>query len=209
VIEKAIPFKIDGVYCRLVPLTQGMYAIVDESDYDRLMRHSWYARHDKKYGYYAVRNISMEGSKAGTEQMHVVISGVIQGKQVDHENGCGIDNRRKNLRHANSSQNQANSAKTTPGESKYKGVWIARRKNKPTWVACVRSRGLRYRSPCLPTEEDAARAYDRKALEVFGDFARLNFPYEREQRLVEIESAKKEGVTWTQSQKQYARSSPT
>jgi hypothetical protein len=38
VIEEAQPFKLDGIYCRLIPLTQGQYAIVWASDYEWLMQ---------------------------------------------------------------------------------------------------------------------------------------------------------------------------
>ena len=41
--EDATPFKIDSIYCRLIPLTQGLHAIVDESDYIWLMKYAWRA----------------------------------------------------------------------------------------------------------------------------------------------------------------------
>ena len=33
-------------------------------------------------------------------------------------------------------------------------------------------------TPCVDDEVEAARAYDRQAVEYFGEFARLNFPKE-------------------------------
>ena len=58
IIDDAVPFKIEGVYCRLIPLTQGQYAIVWESDYRWLMQWKWFAYWSPKTKtFYAIRNV--------------------------------------------------------------------------------------------------------------------------------------------------------
>ena len=39
----AVPFKVDGEYCKLVPLTKGQFAIVLESRFHELNKFRWFA----------------------------------------------------------------------------------------------------------------------------------------------------------------------
>lgn len=99
---------------------------------------------------------------------------------VDHHNLDGLDNRRANLRLATDSQNLGNQPKirlSRPVTSSYKGVWWDRSRNK--WASGITTGQNRRRSLGRhASEEDAARAYDRAALELWGEYARLNFPEE-------------------------------
>jgi len=58
--------------------------------------------------------------------------------------------------------------------SKYKGVTWKKARNR--WLATVWRNGNAIHCGSFNDEELAALAYDKKALEVFGKFARLNFP---------------------------------
>lgn len=49
------------------------------------------------------------------------------------------------------------------------------RKNGKRWAAAVTLHGKRINLGSFPTPEDAARAYDTKAIELHGEFAQLNF----------------------------------
>lgn len=103
--------------------------------------------------------------------MHRRVMAVPAGVQVDHHNHDGLDNQRLNLRPVNNTQNQAN-ARSLSGTSKYKGVYWD--KSRQLWRAKVVSEGV---SRCLgrfELEVDAAVAYNRKALELWGEFAFLN-----------------------------------
>ena len=93
---------------------------------------------------------------------------------VDHINHNGLDNRRPNLRLATRSQNAANLGPYANNTSGYKGVDF----NRGKWRARIREGGVRYFLGYFETAEDAARAYDTKAHELFGEFASLNFPEE-------------------------------
>lgn len=97
-----------------------------------------------------------------------------KGLMVDHINGNKLDNRRSNLRLANMGLNVANRPKGAQRQgirekSKYKGV----HKNSAcaTWTA----RCAQHYLGSFDTQEEAAKAYDEKALELFGEFANLNF----------------------------------
>jgi hypothetical protein len=109
-------------------------------------------------------------NKGKMSLLHRVIMGVEDPKVfVDHINGDPLDNRRENLRLCSASQNQAN-RKPAPGR-KYKGVT----KNKSgTYSASIQMNKKLHGCGTFKTEEEAALAYNRKALELFGDFAYQN-----------------------------------
>ena len=118
IIVDALPFKIDGVYCRLIPLTRGLWTIVDEVDYIWLMRSKWFAKQDKKGNcYYAVRHA--DGNHKAHIYMHREVAGIIK---PDHKNRNTLDNRRDNVRPASSAQNMQNTKKPVTNKSGYKGV---------------------------------------------------------------------------------------
>ncbi len=105
--------------------------------------------------------------------MHRLIVGAKAGISIDHINGNTLDNRKCNLRIATPSQNSMNQ-RIKEHSSHYKGVTWHRQHGK--WYAQLKhNQHLNFLGLFL-NEEDAARAYDAKAKELFGEFARLNFP---------------------------------
>ena len=90
---------------------------------------------------------------------------------IDHINNITSDNRICNLREATSSQNQANSPIQKNNTTGYKGVSVEGIKYKATIQVNKKSITIgRFSSA-----EEAAIAYDIKAIEVFGTFAYTNF----------------------------------
>lgn len=61
------------------------------------------------------------------------------------------------------------------GRSGYYGVSIDKRSLRKKYVASIKCNNARYRLGYFETAEEAALAYDKKALELFGDSARTNF----------------------------------
>ena len=113
--------------------------------------------------------------------MHRQILNAQHGQVVDHKNRIKTDNRKENLRFVTAQQNSYNTRKQDWCLSQYKGVTrIKGRKvdsnlSKP-WKAAIRKAGVDYRLGYFATELEAAMAYDKRALELFGEFAGLNFP---------------------------------
>ena len=163
-----------GYAFRRIPLTQGRFAIVDPADYESLSRHKWRLCKTKgKNVLYAERTVRRGDGTDSRILMHREVLQPPRGYVIDHVNGCGLDNRRANLRLATVAQNAWN-AGGRGGRSGYKGVWLA--KDKGLWrasiVCCGRRRHLGY----FRDKRDAAKAYDRAAREYHGQFAVLNFP---------------------------------
>lgn len=91
---------------------------------------------------------------------------------LDHVNGERVDNKIANLRNATMKQNNQNRRGYSKSSSSYKGVsWEQNR----FWKASIYDCGSNKRLGNFVLEEDAARAYDKAAKLIFGDFARLNF----------------------------------
>lgn len=157
-----------------IPLTQGQYAIVDDEDYDWLRKWKWYAHKDGN-NFYAVRNKkAKERFPRQMVMMHREIMNPPAGKETDHIKGSGLDNRRCNLRACTHQQNLRNQKKRKNKTSQYKGVfWHSREKK---WYVSVTKD---YKPKIIGRfidEIKAAEKYDEIAKNLFGKFARLNFP---------------------------------
>lgn len=123
---------------------------------------------------YAVRGVySPEDQKTGIQYMHRLILGAKAGQTIDHINGIKTDNRLENLRFCQQSENSRNSRRRSDNTSGFKGVTKTDR-DRP-WVASIHIGGKRKHLGLFATPEEAARAYDRAAVEHYGEFARLNF----------------------------------
>lgn len=151
---------------RNIPLPNGRFAIVDDEDYERLMLHKWFCS-----GGYAARKIR-KGLKITEEKMHRVIVDALDGVEVDHVNGDKLDNRRGNLRVCTHEQNMANRRKHRNNTSGYTGVvWL---KDQRCWRAEIKVGGRKRYLGRFDNAEDAAKAYDAAALQLKGEFARIN-----------------------------------
>jgi hypothetical protein len=165
-----------------IKLTQDKWALVDDEDYDRLNEHKWYADKDGNDKFYVKRN----GNKQKKIRMHREITNAPKGKVVDHINGNPLDNRKENLRVCSQQENCMNRRHRTDNKSGYKGVRYMKKTkgminelSKP-WMAQIKFNQKVIYLGMYKTKEEAARAYDQKAVELFGEFAQLNFPEEWE-----------------------------
>lgn len=161
---------------KTIDLTLGEIALVDNEDYDFLLQWNWRTWVDKSDPRgllkYAIANAVRKG-RCSTIRMHRVILEASPRQFVDHENGNGLDNQRTNLRIASNRQNQANMVSNRDSISGFKGVtWDA---EAGKWRMQIKSGSIKRRGRFL-TEVEAAKAYDVAALDLFGEFARLNFP---------------------------------
>lgn len=161
---------------REIALGRGYAALVDDEDFERLSAFQWNPfifRNGKCYASRAVPRVDREPGTPRTVYLHRVIMGAKAGQIVDHVDRNSLDCRRANLRFADGSQNAANAVKPRrrPG---FRGVQLNHKTGK--YVARVRWHNEYTRLGYFVTAEEAARAYDKKARELQGDFAVLNFP---------------------------------
>jgi hypothetical protein len=161
------PVLPTGDTVRLIPLGDGFYAYVDKDDYEWLSQWTWHAYGD---GYAGRRE------KGKLIAMHREIMKAPKGMLVDHADGNRANNCRWNLRVCTYAQNQHNKRKQHGASSQFKGVTYSKRYDK--WRAHCRAEGWPCHISYCDDEVEAARAYDRAAVERFGEFARPNFPEE-------------------------------
>lgn len=146
--------------------------IVDDVDAD-LAKHRWGVRkHKRKDGSLLFYAQSREnGSRIILHRVIAARMGFIC--EVDHIDGNSLNNQRSNLRPATRHQNLANMRKRV-GTSRFKGVSWSKRDKK--WRAQINAHKSKFHLGFSDIEEDAARAYDAKARELFGPYAKVNFP---------------------------------
>lgn len=107
-----------------------------------------------------------------TTYLHRVILDAAPGTLVDHRNRDTFDCRRANLRFATPAQNSTNAFRGN--RAGFKGVTL--RCDGKKWVARIQFAGKGRHLGSFATPEEAARAYDRRARTLYGEYAALNFP---------------------------------
>ena len=149
---------------RTINLTKGYVAIINSKDFKRVNKYSWWAGTSEGIPY-AITRIDNKLTR-----MHRFIMNAPQASHVDHKNHDTLDNRRGNLRICSNQQNRFNISKNKSNTSGYKGV--SRHGNK--WRACISLNYKQMHLGSFDTKELAAKAYNAKAIELFGAYACLN-----------------------------------
>jgi len=146
------------------------FAIVDDKDFEYLNQFRWYA---DSCGY--VRKFNKKNEEY---LMHRFILNAPINKSIDHINGNKLDNRKSNLRICSHQQNCWNKPPQKNALSKYKGVakrvFTGVKTTTITWRARITYNNKTINLGDYKKEIDAAKAYNEKALELYGEYARLN-----------------------------------
>ncbi len=151
---------------RLIPLTRALFAIVDAEDYPSLSRYTWFAEGGPKT-YYAVRKENGKSIK-----MHRQILNASDHLVVDHIDHNGLNNRKTNLRLATFTQNCQNQRRLSKKTSIYKGVYWNKAQKK--WAAKITANKKTHHLGYFKNQTAAAKAYDRAAKKLHGEYASLN-----------------------------------
>jgi hypothetical protein len=155
-----------------IPLTgrvgAGLFAIVNAADLPLVAGYRWNGVRGR-HTTYARTSIRRAGKRTTVDMHRLILQGV---PRIDHADGDGLNNRRSNLRPATAAENTRNSCLRCTNASGFKGVTWHGQRNK--WRAQLERDGKHISLGLYFTPEDAARAYDRAALELFGEFALTN-----------------------------------
>ena len=150
---------------KAIPISRGMTALIDDEDYEAVSKHKWNAVKFRNV-FYAIT--SAEGKPL---LLHRLITQAPKGAQVDHANGDGLDNRRENLRICTHADNMRNRRMQKNNKTGYRGVTVKGKK----YRACLSLNNKTIHIGVFADPKDAAKAYDEKAQELYGEFARTNF----------------------------------
>jgi hypothetical protein len=156
-----------------IKLTKGFFAEVDAEDFEWLNQWNWSS---EKHGDHkrAVRWTQDGHGKRIRIHMHRIIMGCPENMQIDHIDRNPLNNKKSNLRICTQAENVMNRPRFKTTKGPYKGAYMHKECNK--WVGAIGHKGKMIYLGLFSTAEEAAHAYDKKAKELHGEFACLNFP---------------------------------
>ena len=159
---------------------------IDTEDWDKVKEYRWSIKGSSTQTYpYAITFIPRPGgghreSKDGYRRHwsvglllhHLIIGKPPKGMVVDHVQHDGLDNRKENLRIVTFQQNHWNRKGQRNSSSNYKGVSLQKTSKK--WMSQLWTNGKRIYIGSFSCEHEAALAYNKKAVELWGESALLN-----------------------------------
>lgn len=149
----------------LIPLTFGLFARIDISDYDLVSSYIWQAQYrSDMMGFYAINSNGI--------RMHRMILKPEDGYIVDHIDGNGLNNTRGNIRIGTQSQNCVN-RKRTPGP-----YMRGTRPKGNRWQSYIKFNGVQRSLGYYDNEQDAHNVYLKEAIKLHGDWMPLPQPPE-------------------------------
>ncbi len=156
----------------ILDLGKGVFTVLDVEDVPLLGSLRWCAKASRPgEALYVQRR-----TDNGTVKLHRLITGASNGELPDHIDGDTLNNRRYNLRICDRFGNAQNRGINRNNTSGFKGVY----KTGSRWYASIKHKDRKYRLGVFDDPADAARAYDAAASEIWGEYARLNFPTPRD-----------------------------
>lgn len=161
--EQRIPY-IKNHIC-YIPLPNNQKALCDEDRITEISKYNWSLAN----GYV---NAFIKKQKRRMKLTHFLYPDT--SLFIDHINHNILDNRACNLRICSNKENIRNSQRPKNNTSNYKGVFYHQPSNK--YRAAITSNRKRIHIGCFSDIIEAAKAYDREATRLFGEFACLNFP---------------------------------
>lgn len=148
---------------------KGKFVLVDDEDYDNLIKYKWYTQKSGIiYGYFGFnKKISIH---------RFIMKPNSKSVQIDHIDQNRLNNQKSNLRFCTNQQNACNQRKRPSliCSSKYKNVSYSKRDIK--WRAYIVQNNKQTHVGYFENEIDAAEHADYYAIKLFGEFACLNFP---------------------------------
>ena len=139
-----------------IPLTTpGFMALVDDEDYEEVMKYKWRVRRVRRKRRTLFYAETGQRRRGNLTHLHRLIMGTPDGMDTDHLNGIGLDCRKKNLRICTRRENGQNlHIKST---SRYPGVY--QRSESCKWVARIKISGKTRYIGTFSKELEAAIAY--------------------------------------------------
>lgn len=154
-----------------IPLKNGGFAIVDDADYELVSRFNW-TRSTAPWQLNYVQGYALAENGVYYSSLHRFLLQAPPRVKGDHINRNPLDNRRCNLRLASDSVSAQNRGIFKSSTSGYRGVG----RHIGRWRALITKDGKTFYLGRFVNPEDAARAYDKAARELYGSHAFVNFP---------------------------------
>lgn len=160
-----------------IPLPSGHHAVIDKEDLFLLKNYKWFRAHQRRGRVSAVMCTAKDSVKRVDIYLHhIILREKKVGLQIDHVDRNPLNNSKKNLRWVTQAQNSRNWLRKTKNQtSKYRGV----EKRRTWWVARIFYKNKSEIIGKFKTEIEAARAYDKKSLEYFGEYGWINLQESR------------------------------
>ena len=146
---------------------------VDNEDFERVNKYKWRLNQviHSKYGLGRIED--KKTGKKRSVMAHRFVLNLEDKLTIDHIDRNGLNNQKSNLRIATPSENQHNRGLNKNNTSGYKGVTFNKMAKK--WQSQIRYEYKTLYLGCFENQKEAAVEYDKKAKELFGEFALLNF----------------------------------